>query len=116
MQVSGWLPIFLWGCGGGAALELLRWWKLRESDQFPRYARHWTYWLLTVAMVLVGGFLATAYGTGPTTAVLALNIGAAAPAIIGALAATPSTPAIEGRSFDGTRKNVSPLRRFLAFR
>ena len=89
MEISGAKLVFLFGCLGGAAIELLRWWKLRQSLDFPAYARKPFYWILTVAMIVVGGLIATAYGTGPTTAILAANLGASAPAIIGSLAMEP---------------------------
>jgi hypothetical protein len=78
MQVTGSWTIFLFGCGGGACLELLRWWKVRESENFPDYASRPAYWILTFAMIIAGGVLAVVYGAGPTNAIQAMNIGAAA--------------------------------------
>jgi hypothetical protein len=116
MQISGAGMIFLFGCAGGALLELLRWWKLRESPNFPVYARRPVYWLLTIAMIAAGGFIAAVYGPGPLSAVQAMNLGAAAPAIIGALAAKPSTGGMGGtRSFDGSTPLQSRIRQFLTF-
>ena len=91
MEISGPGLIFLFGCFGGAAIELLRWWKLRESLEFPVYARRAAYWFLTIAMIVVGGLITMAYGIEKTNAILAMNVGASAPAIIGALATKPKS-------------------------
>jgi hypothetical protein len=116
MEISGATQIFLFGCAGGAALELLRWWKLRESLDFPVYVRKVTYWCLTIAMIVAGGLIAIAYGTAATNAILAMNLGAATPAIIGALATQPKTTGeADARNFDGAAPARSRLRDFLAF-
>lgn len=118
MQIAGAQSIFFFGCLGGLCLELLRWWKLRESLDFPAYSRRPVYWALTVAMILAGGLIAVAYGAGPTNALQAMNIGAAAPAIIGALASPPKDPGLPGGhrfAGPGDLSNVNRLRRFLSF-
>lgn len=121
MEVSGAQVTFLFGCAGGLALELLRWWKLRESDQFPEFSKRWIYWALTIAMIIMGGLIAVAYGTDSTNAVLAMNLGASAPAIIGALATPPkgTQGGTHSKGFDGRQSGntggPSRLRRFLAF-
>jgi hypothetical protein len=137
MQIQGFWQVFLVGAFGGFLVELLRWYKLKESPSLPDYASRWIYWVLTVLMILAGGGLAVLYGLGPINAVTVANIGASAPALIGALAAPPRqrTPAgeseenlpIAGR--DTTRphathaaKDMAPsdaartsVRRFLSF-
>jgi hypothetical protein len=117
MQITGGWTIFAFGCGGGACLELLRWWKLRESANFPEYWHRKVYWLLTLAMIAVGGGMAVVYGTGPTNAIQAMNIGAAAPAILGALSAVPGGGTTGGRSrkFDGSTPIHNRFRQFLTF-
>lgn len=118
MDISGARLVFLFGCAGGACLELLRWWKVRDSVDFPTYAGKPTYWVITIAMILAGGFIAAVHGTGPTTAVLAMNLGASAPAIIGAFATPPreENPGQE-RTIDGPRQpRPNRVRKFLAFR
>jgi hypothetical protein len=117
MEISGEKLIFLFGCLGGVAVEVLRWFKLRESDKLPVYAQKPGYWVITVVMILIGGVIAIAYGTGKTTAILAMNLGASAPAIIGSLATQPkNTNGAEARPFLGTATPTSRrLRSFLAF-
>ncbi len=117
MEISGAGPIFLFGCLGGIAIELLRWWKLRESIEFPIYARKWTYWCLTIAMILAGGLIAVAYGTDPKSALLAMNLGASTPAIIGTLAAqsAQSKTGANEKSFSGPGPGRNRLRNFIAF-
>lgn len=93
MQVSGWLAIFVVGCLGGIVAEIGRWYELRTSPNLPDYARHWLYWIITMAMVLAGGFLAVVYGTDAKNSILVVNIGLSAPLIIkGLAAANPVRP------------------------
>jgi hypothetical protein len=116
MEISGAALIFVFGCLGGAAIELLRWWKLREGLELPAYARKPAYWFLTIAMIIVGGLIAMAYGTGKTNAILAMNLGASAPAIIGALATKPKGAGTgDEQSFGGSPPTLERLRSFLAF-
>jgi hypothetical protein len=89
VQIQGFWQVFLVGAFGGFLVELLRWYKLKESASLPDYASRRTYWILTVLMILAGGGLAALYGLGPINAVTVANIGASAPALIGALAAPP---------------------------
>jgi hypothetical protein len=82
---------FLWGCFGGILAELLGWFRLRHElgTKFPDHATSIAYWLVTLLMVLAGGGLALAYikSNVGLNAVLALNVGASAPLILGTLAA-----------------------------
>lgn len=71
----------------------------------------WLYWITTVLMILAGGGLATLYGV-PIGAWLALNVGASAPALIGALSAPPPPP---GKPADRDAVRPLGLREFLAF-
>lgn len=115
MEITGTGQIYLFGCLGGAVVELLRWWKLRESDVFPAYAGRPVYWLLTVAMIGVGGLVAIVYGTESMSAVMAMNLGGSAPALLGALAKQPKGVGADELNFDGKASNTSRLRAFFAF-
>ena len=87
MTVSGAWEIFLAGAAGGVFVELLRWWKLRESPIIPDHARSLLYWSVTLLMIVAGGVLAVLYGTSdPKNVLMVVNVGASAPALIGALA------------------------------
>jgi hypothetical protein len=114
MQLSGFWPVFLVGCFGGALAELIKWYSMRESDNLPRYAKLLRYWLITAGIVICGGVLATLYGTTRVNALLAVNIGASAPLIISSLARTlPSTETTRGG--EASRLHMRPsILNFLA--
>jgi hypothetical protein len=84
MEVNGFWAVFVLGCLGGSLLEVLRWWQLRERQQLPIYARSVRYWAITVVMILLGGGVATLYGIESQNAIALVNLGASAPALIGA--------------------------------
>jgi hypothetical protein len=86
---------FWYGLLGGVFAEVFGLWKLRR-EATPEYCRNWFYWLTTLAMILCGGGLAFIYvKSGVALApIVAVNIGASAPLIIGSLTAAP--PKISG--------------------
>jgi hypothetical protein len=108
MTISGFLPVFLCACFGGALAELLKWFQLRDSPNLPAYARSPLYWAVTAAMVLAGGVLATLYGTEPRSAILVLHIGLSAPLIIKTLAETRAGPASPAPPPGGPRGSRRP--------
>lgn len=85
----GELGAFLYGVGGGMGAELLGLFRLRRRSpsQLPRWLTSRFYWVVTVSMIVAGGGLAVVYvasGVG-LTPILAINVGASAPLILGAL-------------------------------
>jgi hypothetical protein len=42
------LRVFALGALGGCLVELLRWWKLREANEYPVYVRKFGYWAITI--------------------------------------------------------------------
>jgi hypothetical protein len=75
---------FLYGVGGGLAAEILGLFRLRRAGA-PQYLRSPFYWVITVAMIALGGGLALVYVKSDVTLtpLLAVNVGASAPLIIG---------------------------------
>lgn len=88
---------FVWGMAGGIFLEILKWFRMRETlyVAIPDYAKGLSYWVATAAMVVAGGILAVAYENEDVTIdrILAINIGASAPLLIKAL--VDQTPPID---------------------
>ena len=75
------------GFAGGALAELAQWFRIRKElakTGVPDYSRSYLYWILTFAMIAVGGLLVWIYESTGTdlNLFLALNIGASAPLII----------------------------------
>ncbi len=85
----GLLEGFGWGVFGGFLAELLGLFKLRHEapGTFPEWLKSPFYWGVTVVMILAGGGLVVAYLKSQFTlnALLAVNIGASAPLILGTL-------------------------------
>jgi hypothetical protein len=83
---------FWYGVLGGFFAELFGMWKLRHGlkAELPPYLRSWFYWLMTILMVATGGLLSFVYlKSGVTLSpLLAVNVGATAPLMIGSLTAT----------------------------
>lgn len=80
------LAVFGVGFAGGLANEILHWWGLRENPQFPEYAKRPLYWIVTFAMLLLGGGLAWLQLGGHADGLIAFQIGLAAPMLLQKLA------------------------------
>jgi hypothetical protein len=94
------LEALLYGAGGGLAAEVLGLFRLRRQGA-PQYLRSPFYWIITVAMIAIGGGVAWVYIKSDVdlTPLLAVNVGASAPLIIGQLVAqAPELP--RGESTD----------------
>lgn len=80
---------FAWGFLGGFLAELLGLFRLRHTspEDFPAWIATKYYWLVTVAMMLAGGFLVIAYLRSDVkiNAIMAINLGASAPLLLGSL-------------------------------
>jgi hypothetical protein len=90
------------GFGGGIAAELVQWYQIRFTlhKQLPDWSKSWLYWVLTFCMALAGGVLVFIYAKSGTslTPILALNVGASAPLLLGKLA--QQAPAIPPGTID----------------
>lgn len=67
---------------------------LREDKQLPDYARSPKYWIITVAMILAGGFITWIYFGQRAEAIVALHVGISTPLILQKLAI--SVPQVGG--------------------
>ena len=82
MTLESDLAVFGAGIAGGAANELMHWWGLRENPNLPEYAKRVFYWIVTLAMVLLGGGLAWIQLGSRADALIAFQIGLAAPMLL----------------------------------
>ncbi len=78
---AGW-GVFWIGCAGGIANEILHWWGLRENPNLPTYARSALYWVVTIAMVVLGGLIAWLQIAEKAEPYLAFQLGLAAPMLL----------------------------------
>ena len=78
---------FLYGMFGGFLAELLGLFKLRRQTlaSLPEWLKSPFYWLVTGMMIFAGGVLVAVYLKSkiPLNPLLAVNVGASAPLIIG---------------------------------
>ena len=79
--------LVLCGVGGGIAVEILRFYRIRDDlhKGAPDWSKSWLYWAVTLAMIALGGVLVGLYessGDVELNGLLAFNIGASAPLII----------------------------------
>lgn len=84
-----WSNLFLYGIAGGALAELLGLFKLRHQARkdLPIWLKSPFYWIVTLLMILAGGFIVIIYIKAGIVLnpLIAVNIGASAPLIIGAM-------------------------------
>jgi hypothetical protein len=77
------------GFAGGVAAELVQWFGLRFSlhQKLPDWSKSWLYWIVTLLMAVSGGGLVYLYALSGTalSPILALNVGASAPLLLGKL-------------------------------
>jgi hypothetical protein len=84
----GLLEGFLYGVFGGFLAELLGLFKLRhETPDLPEWLTSPFYWIVTILMILAGGGLVVVYlkSQFSLAPLIAVNIGASAPLILGTL-------------------------------
>src|SRR5436190_374392 len=79
------LRMFLWGCIGSAAIELLTIYRLYVTGRrFPKRYHLKGFWLVRALLVLLAGLVAMGYSNqGVQSDILGLHLGAATPTILG---------------------------------
>lgn len=105
--MSSGLLVFLLGTLGGVLGEALKWYQLRESANYPEYAKRPFYWIITAVMVVAGGVLAWLYGLDPADRLLAVNVGITAPLLLKTLASSaPHATGARSRGLKPARLSV----------
>ncbi len=82
-------PAFLVGFVGAVLIEILPILELRRKPrhEWPEWVKSKDYWLLSLVGFVIGGGIASAYATASGLSwYIALNVGAAWPAVIAGLA------------------------------
>jgi hypothetical protein len=87
----------LYGLLGGALAEILGLFKLRQqaAGNLPEFLKSAFYWIVTIAMLCAGAGVVFVYLKSgiPLNPLLAVNVGASAPLIIGSLVSqAPNIP------------------------
>jgi hypothetical protein len=94
MDLTSWWQQSLVGAIGGCACELLHWYSLsRTPGKIEQYSNQLRYWITTLGMILLGGFMPLLYLKGTTSAVLCFHLGAATPVLLEKLIAVAPTVA-----------------------
>lgn len=87
------MEAFFWGMLGGISPEVLIAYKYRTCapGKLPAYFKTIFYYVATLGMATMGGALALAYSLSGNelSVILAINIGASAPLIIGNISKSP---------------------------
>jgi hypothetical protein len=88
--VFGIWSAFFWAAGGSFALEvvaILNSLRTQKTADLPVYYKSWIFWVARVALGGIAGALAIAEGA--SNPLVAINIGASAPAIVELLGSKP---------------------------
>src|SRR5260221_12762894 len=70
------------GLAGGVVAELLHWWNLREDKQLPDYAKSPKYWIITVGMILAGGFIKWFYFGKSAAVIVVVDVWISTPLVL----------------------------------
>jgi hypothetical protein len=85
----------LYGLVGGVLPEFLAVYRTRDAPQKSEKFKRWSWWMPTLVMIGAGGGLALLYvhSGNSLNPLLAINVGASTPLILGSLVATaPAIP------------------------
>jgi hypothetical protein len=91
MSLTTTLQVFITGLMGGVVLELVHWYNIIKSGDWPAYGNSPVYWIITAIMVVVGGGLAVLYFGSRADGLVAFHVGLSAPLILQKLTTTVAT-------------------------
>ena len=87
--------IFLWAAGGSLAVEVMSLYNEMKAERptgLPTYYKNLTFWLVRLIVASIAGGLAVAEAAN--SALIAINIGASAPALLQLLSRAPQSAAL----------------------
>ena len=94
MELHGWWQVFAGGALGPLLVEVVKLSQMNRA-QLRRKTRYWQYWVLAALLLVVGGIVTVAHGSEEMKLWTAMQLGASAPLLVGALAnAKPPTAAL----------------------
>lgn len=91
MGLTSALQVFFTGFLGGVVLEVVHWYNIVKSGDWPAYGNSPLYWIITLIMALVGGGLAVIYFGSRADGLVAFHVGLSAPLILQKLTTTIAT-------------------------
>jgi hypothetical protein len=104
LDLTAGAQVFAVATFGGVANEALHWWGLRYNPELPVFAKHWLYWVISIIFAVMGGALAFIQLGSSANALVAFQLGIAAPHILKKLAAGDGgQPGAMGRGADWKR-------------
>jgi hypothetical protein len=114
MQVTQLWVQCLIGAAGGIACEALHWYSLsRKPEGVVAFSKSPVYWVVTIAMILIGAGMPPLYLQGTASALLCFHLGAATPVLLQKLVA--AAPAINQGQGGADAGGGSSLRRFFSW-
>lgn len=83
MQLNELWQQIVFALAGGMSAEVLHWYMLtRKTGGAGRFRARGGYWLWTIGMIAVGGFMPALYIAGSASALLCFHLGAATPLLL----------------------------------
>lgn len=70
------------GSSGAVIAEILHWHRIARRGRWPKYARSWLYWFITILVILAGGVVTAAVSNPGSSLLQLLLLGIAGPQLL----------------------------------